>query len=261
MKTSGNTILITGGASGIGFEFAKQLLALGNTIIITGRDEKKLSKAKSELPQLRTIKSDVSVPGEIEALLKTAASEFPALNVLVNNAGIMRTINVHDAGADLEDLTREIDVNLKGPIRMAKAFLPHLKKQNDAAIVNVTSGLAFVPLPTSPVYCATKAGLHSFSLSLRVQLKNTRVRVFEVAPPATETELLSGMSQEDRKGVSIMKVEDMVAASIKGLETDLFEIRPGQANSLKFMSRLAPEFILKQLSRPVDRMLSKTAQQ
>jgi uncharacterized oxidoreductase len=258
MKISGNTILITGGSSGIGFEFAKQLLALGNTVIATGRDEQKLEKAKSLLPGLRVIKSDVSRPEHIEALLKTVLAEFPKLNVLINNAGIMRTINMHDAGVALDDLTREIDINLKGPMRMAKAFLPHLKTQGEAAIVNVTSGLAFVPLPISPVYCATKAGLHSFSLSLRVQLKNTRVKVFEVAPPATATELLSDMSEEDMKGVAIMKVVDMVAASIKGLEADRPEIRPGQANSLKFMSRLAPDFILKQLSKPVDRMLSKT---
>ena len=119
----------------------------------------------------------------------------------------------------------------------------------------MTSGLAFTPLPISPVYCATKAGLHSFTLSLRVQLKNTRVKVFEVAPPATETELLGDMSKEDMKGVSIMKVDAMVAAAIKGLEADRFEIRPGQANQLKFMSRVAPEFILRQMSGPVERML------
>jgi uncharacterized oxidoreductase len=257
MKTSGNTILITGGSTGIGFEFAKQLLESGNTVVVTGRDEKKLQKAKSLLPAVHTVKSDVSEPGEIESLCKKVTSEFPALNVLINNAGIMRTINFHDA-ATLESLTQEIDINLKGPIRMAMALLPHLKKQGEAAIVNVTSGLAFVPLPTSPIYCATKAGLHSFTLSLRVQLKNTQVKVFEVAPPATETELLAGMNQADRKGVSIMKVEDMVQASIIGIGADRLEIRPGQANSLKFMSRVAPEFILKQLSGPMDRLLAQT---
>jgi uncharacterized oxidoreductase len=215
MKTSGNTILITGGTSGIGFEFAKQLLALGNVVAVTGRDQKKLDAMKTRLPGVRAIKSDASRPDEIEALRKTVTSELPKLNVLLNNAG-------------------------------------------KSAIVNVTSGLAFVPLPTSPIYCATKAGLHSFSLSLRVQLKNTRVKVFEVAPPATETELLSGMSAEDRKGVDVMKVEDMVAASIKGFEADRYEIRPGQANSLKLMSRVAPDFILKQLSRPMDRLLAAT---
>jgi uncharacterized oxidoreductase len=257
MKTSGNTILITGGSSGIGFEFAKQFLSLGNTVVVTGRDEKKLQKAKAELPELHIVTSDVSEPAAIEALCKKALGDFPKLNVLINNAGIMRTINMHEA-VSLESLTREIDVNLKGPIRMAMAFLPHLKKQDEAAIVNVTSGLAFVPLPTSPVYCATKAGLHSFSLSLRVQLKNTKVKVFEVAPPATETELLAGMSPADRKGVSIMKVADMVEASIRGFEADRPEIRPGQANSLKFMSRVAPDFILKQLSGPMDRLLAET---
>jgi uncharacterized oxidoreductase len=257
MKTNGNTILITGGSTGIGFEFAKQLLEIGNTVVVTGRDEKKLQKAKSLLPAVHAIASDVSAPGEIESLLKKVTAEFPKLNVLINNAGIMRTINFHDA-ANLESLTQEIDINLKGPIRMAMAFLPHLKKQGEAAIVNVTSGLAFVPLPTSPVYCATKAGLHSFTLSLRVQLKNTKVKVFEVAPPATETELLAGMNQADRKGVSIMKVDAMVEASIIGIGADRLEIRPGQANSLKFMSRVAPDFILKQLSGPMDRLLAET---
>jgi uncharacterized oxidoreductase len=260
MKTSGNTILITGGSTGIGLEFAKQLLASGNTVILTGRDEKKLQKAKSLLPEARIIPSDVSRPAEIEALLKTVLAEFPKLNILINNAGIMREINMHDAGADLENLTQEIDINLKGPIRMAKAFLPHLKKQAEAAIVNVSSGLAFVPLPISPIYCATKAGLHSFTLSLRAQLKNTSVKVFEVAPPATDTELLSAANRDDMKGVPIMKTADMVATSIKGFAANRLEIRPGQANALKFMNRIAPEFILKQLSRPVDRMLSQTRQ-
>lgn len=259
MKTSGNVILITGGSSGIGLEFAKQLLALDNTVVVTGRDEKKLQKAKSALPKLHIVKSDVSEPAEIEALRKKILGDFPKLNVLINNAGVMRTISFHDAEIALEGLTQEIDTNLKGPMRMAKAFLPHLKNQEEAAIVNVTSGLAFVPLPISPVYCATKAGLHSFSLSLRVQLKNTKVKVFEVAPPATATEMLSSMNQDDMKGVAIMKVEDMVAASIKGLAADRLEIRPGQSNSLKFMSRLAPDFILKQLSKSADRMLAQAA--
>ncbi len=258
MKTRGNTILITGGTSGIGFEFCRQLLALGNTVIATGRDDARLQKAKTALPGLQTIKSDVSRTADIEALVKTAVAGFPALNVLINNAGIMDTINLHDASIDLEGLTREIDVNLKGPIRMAKAFLPHLKSRPDAAVVNVSSGLAFVPLPVSPVYCATKAGLHSFTQSLRVQLQGTRVQVFEVAPPATETEMLADMSAEDRKGVSVMAVDAMVAESIAGLAADRLEIRPGQANSLKFMSRVAPDFILKQLSRSTQRMLAQT---
>ena len=255
MKLDGNTILITGGASGIGFELAKQFLKLGNTVIITGRNKEKLLRASKEFPAIKTIVSDVSDPTAIKSLFTQVTSEFPKLNILINNAGIMRTLNLHDAAGSLEDLTLEIDTNLNGPIRMAKQFLPHLKAQSSAAIVNVSSGLAFVPLPISPVYCATKAALHSFTQSLRVQLKNTKIKVFELAPPATKTELLD-MDSEDMKGISVMSVEDMVGTALAGFAADKFEIRPGQSNQLKFMSRVAPEFILKQLSKPVDRMLA-----
>lgn len=255
MILSNNTILITGGTSGIGLELAKQLAGLNNKIILTGRDQSKITRIQKDFPQFSIFESDVSDSKAITSLYEKVTKQFPNLNVLINNAGIMRTINVHDKGNDLLDITREIETNLNGPIRMVKQFLPHLKTQSHAAIVNVSSGLAFVPLPMSPVYCATKAGLHSFTLSLRVQLKNTKVKVFELAPPATETELLSDFSAEDRKGISIMKVQDMVAAAVKGMSHDQYEIRPGQSNQLKFMSRLAPQFILNQLSKPVDRML------
>jgi uncharacterized oxidoreductase len=256
LKLSNNTILITGGTSGIGFEMVKQFSALKNTILITGRDAAKLEKTKKQFPQIYTFQSDVSDPQAITALFDKVTKEFPDLNILINNAGIMKTINFHSAADDLVDLTKEIDINLKGPVQMAKKFLPHLKKKSAAAIMNVSSGLAFVPLPTSPVYCATKAALHSFSQSLRVQLKETQVKVFELAPPATQTELLGSFDPEDMKGISIMKVEKMVEAALNGMAHDQFEIRPGQSNQLKFMSRVAPQFILKQMSKPVDKMLS-----
>lgn len=256
MKLTGQTILITGGTSGIGFELAKKLGELGNTILITGRDKAKLEVTQKKLPKIHTFQSDVSDAKAIPALFAQVTKEFPDLNMLINNAGIMRTINLHEANGRIDDITQEIETNLKGPIWMIKQFLPHLKTKKKAAIMNVSSGLAFVPLPLSPVYCATKAGLHSYTLSLRVQLKNTGVQVFELAPPATQTELLGHVDPEDLKGISIMKVEDMVAVAIKGLESDQFEIRPGQANQLKIMSRLAPQFILNQMSKPVDRMLA-----
>lgn len=257
MKLDGNTILITGGGSGIGLEFTRQLVKRGNTVIITGRDQAKLDRAKTELPALNVVRSDVASLADVDALFTKVTTEFPALNVLMNNAGVMRTINLHKEES-LETFTSEIDINLKGPLWMVQKFLPFLKKAPAAAIINVTSGLAFVPLPTSPVYCATKAALHSFTQSLRVQLKNTKVQVFEICPPATQTELLAGSSDaEDLKDVPVMKVEDMVKACLKGFANDEFEIRPGQANQLRFMSRLAPGFILGQLSKPVDRMLSK----
>src|SRR6202795_964902 len=255
MKLTSNTILITGGGSGIGYELTKQLTALGNTILITGREQAKMDRAKATFPKAHTFRSDVSDPKAIASLYEEVTRQFPDLNILINNAGIMRKINVHAKGGSLEDITREIEINLSGPIRMVKQFLPHLKTKSNAAIMNVSSSLAFVPLPISPVYCATKAGLHSFTESLRVQLQNTKVKVFDLTPPAIQTELLGDFDLEDLKGASIMKVEDMVKVAVKGIQTDRFEIRPGQANQLKMMSRLAPGFILKQMSRSVDRML------
>src|SRR5260370_3734792 len=160
----------------------------------------------------------------------------------------MRESNVDDKAGSLEDVTREIEINLSGPIRMVKQFLPHLKTKSKAAIMNVSSGLAFVPLPISPVYCATKAGLHSFTESLRVQLKNTKLKVFELAPPATQTELLGDFNPEDMKGDSIMKVEDMGKVAVKGMPTDRFEIRPARAKQLKMMNLAALRFILNQTS-------------
>ena len=174
MKLSANTVLITGATSGIGLELALQLLALNNTVIVTGRDEVKLQKISREYPHLHTIQSDVSDPKAIATLCQIAVERFPRLNILINNAGIMRKINLQDKGSDLKDIGLEIETNLLGPIRMVKQFLPLLSAQPSAAIVNVSSGLAFSPFPISPIYCATKAGLHSFTQSLRVQLKDRR---------------------------------------------------------------------------------------
>lgn len=255
MKLDGNTVLITGGTSGIGLELAKELLKRGNTVIVTGRNQAKLDRAKQLFPQVNVIQSDVSEAADVDALYAKVTEDFPKLNWLINNAGVARNLNLHKTEGTLEVLTQEIDINFKGPVGLAWRFLPHLKKMSSSAIINVSSGLAFVPLPIMPIYCATKAALHSFTLSLRIQLKNTQVKVFEIAPPTTQTDLISGMDAEDMKGVSVMKVEDMVRASLKGIEADEYEICPGQSNQLRFMNRLAPGFILGQLSKSVHRML------
>ena len=259
MKTSDNTILITGGTSGIGLELAKQLLKLGNTVIVTGRDQAKIDEAKKDLPGVHAIQSDASDPKAILVLYEKIMDAFPNLNVLINNAGIMRKLNFHDEESNLLELTREIEINLMGPIRMVKKFLPHLKTKKSAAIVNESSGLAYVPLPISPIYCATKAAIHSFTQSLRVQMKNTNVKIFELAPPAVDTTLLrTGFASGDLKGVVPMDVQTLAKHAIAGIEKDVFEIRPGRSNSLKIMSRLAPEFILNQMGKSVDGMLAKT---
>jgi len=241
--------LITGGTSGIGFEFAAQFLKLGNTVLVTGRNLNKLEQAQRSLPGIHTLQSDLTNTASIRLLFDSVIERFPELNVLINNAGIMRKINLLDQENGLEDISREIETNLTGTVRMVKQFLPHLNRQEFATIVNISSGLAFVPLPIAPIYCATKAGVHSFTQSLRVQLKGTRISVFELAPPMTRTPLFMGdIRADDVNGIRMMDVSKMVGQAMRGFEKDRLEIRPGLSNVLKVMSRIAPQFILKRLS-------------
>ena len=253
MNLTGNTILITGGSSGIGFEMARQFLKRSNNVIITGRDEKKLHEVKQQLDGVTIIRSDVSKPGDIEKLYQLAVSNFPDLNILINNAGILQTLNLRDSNLSATDLTQEIDINLKGTLLMNNVFLPLLQNNNNPAIVNVSSGLAYVPLPIAPVYCSTKAAIRSYSLSLRAQLRNIGIKVFDLAPPLTETEMIGGFDEEDIKGVAIMPVEEMVAGFLKGFAKDNYDIRMGAANQLWFMSRFFPKFIFTQLSKSINR--------
>lgn len=247
MKLTNRTVLITGGTSGIGLELARQLLARGNVVIVTGRDQQRLDAAKRALPAVHTVRSDVSDADAIAALHATVLVQFPALDTLVNNAGIMRNLDL-TANRALDDVTREIEINLSGPVRMVQQFLPHLKTRKGALIVNVSSGLAFVPLPIAPVYSATKAALHAYTQSLRVQLDGTGVRVVELAPPGVETPLFRGGFGEEFKGQKAMDVKDLASQAIAAIEKGTLEIRPGIANLLKVMSRIAPGFMLRQMS-------------
>ncbi len=246
MKLENRTVLITGGTSGIGLELAKQLLQRRNTVLVTGRNREKLDAAERALPGVHTFKSDVSDPKAITALHDALLARFPALDTLINNAGIMRNLNLNQEHG-LSDVTREIETNLSGPVRMIQQFLPHLKTQKAPLIVNVTSGLAFIPLPLSPVYCATKAALHSFTQSLRVQLDGTGVTVIELAPPGVETPLFRGEFAEELKGQKGMDVGVLAKQAIAGIEAGRLEIRPGLSNVLKTMSRIAPAFMLSQM--------------
>jgi uncharacterized oxidoreductase len=248
MKLRQLTILITGGTSGIGFELARQLLERGNTVIVTGRDAQRIADARRRLPGLHGIVSDVADAAAIEALHREVAASFAALDVLVNNAGIMRNLDLtrpHAPG----DITREIDVDLRGPIQMVQQFLPLLREREQSAIVNVTSGLAFVPLSIAPIYSAAKAALHAYTRALRVQLAGSGVRVFELAPPPVETRLMRAEFEAELKGSKGMAVEALARAAIAGIERGRDEIRPGLANVLNAMSRLAPQFMFRQMTR------------
>lgn len=250
MNLRNRTILITGGTSGIGEELARQLLARGNKVIITGRDAQRIDDTRARLPGLHGVVSDATDASAIAALHAEVTARFPELDVLVNNAGIMRMIDL-SSPRPLADLTGEIEVNLSAPLQMIQQFLPHLRSRKDSAIVNVTSGLAFVPLTIAPVYSATKAGLHAYTRALRAQLEGSGVRIIELAPPAVDTPLALAF-EADTKGNRGMPVEEPVRRAIAGIENGREEIRPGLANVLKAMSRLAPEIIFRQLTRMMN---------
>lgn len=260
MQITGNTILITGGTSGIGLALAQQLVDLGNTVIVTGRNKQTIDLVLAANPRLDGFQNDVDDPDAIIELYEQVVTQFPALNVLINNAGIMRQINLQAPAYDLNDITGEIETNLMGPIRLTAQFLPHLKKQARAAIMNVSSGLAFLPLPVSPVYCAAKAGLHSFTMSLRIQLKRSDVEVFELVPPLTATPLTSGTFEpQELKGQPVMSVDKLARLAIRGMERGQLEIRPGMSKIMKLFSRfLSNKLLSKMLGSSVDAMLDAT---
>lgn len=195
MKTTGNTILVSGGGSGIGLAIAQRWHDAGNRVIITGRNAAKLDAAIAGRANMTAMTLDVTDPAAIAAFAAEIVAQHPALNILVNNAGIMSS---EDASAkrDLSEAEATVVTNILGPIRLTDALIDHLAAQDGAAIINVTSGLAFVPLPKAPTYSATKAAMHSYSVALRAQLDG-KVEVIELAPPAVRTDLTPGQSTRE----------------------------------------------------------------
>jgi len=192
MILSGNTILITGGGSGIGRGLAESLHALGNQVIIAGRRQHALDETTTANPGMKSIPLNIEDPAAIREFASKAIAEFPSLNFLINNAGIMRAEKLIAQQPDLTDAEAIVATNLLGPIRLTAALLPHLLEQPRAAILNISSGLAFLPLALTPTYCATKAAIHSYTLSLRYQLRSTGIEVLELIPPYVQTDLMSG---------------------------------------------------------------------
>jgi uncharacterized oxidoreductase len=192
MKLTGNTILITGGASGIGRGLAEELHKLGNQVIVAGRRKQALDETTAANPGMKSAEFDVRNAASIRDFALQITAEFPALNVLINNAGIMRHENLLAQQDDLADAEAIVATNLLGPIRLTAALLPQLKQQPYAGIMNVSSGLAFVPLVFTPTYCATKAAIHSYTQSLRFQLRSTSIEVLELIPPYVQTHLMDG---------------------------------------------------------------------
>lgn len=250
MKKSGNTVLITGGATGIGFALAEAFLREGNEVIICGRREGRLLDAQKKHPQIHVKVCDVARQGERKSLIEWAASRFEGLNILVNNAGVQRELDFEGETADPAAFEEEIKTNLEAPVHLAALAVPHLRRNEEAAIINVTSGLAFVPLAIVPVYCATKAALHSFTLSLRHQLSRTPIGVYEVAPPLVATELHKDAREERRRELGGIPPEEVAEATMRGLENEEFEIVVGMARDLRRGSRDDPEGAFQRLNGP-----------
>lgn len=244
MDLKNSTVLITGGTSGIGLELVQQLTAQGAAIIITGRNPDALQETKKKFPNTHIFQSDVSKPQDIEQLYKDVTQRFPDLNILINNAGLMRLIDLQDTTLDLVNINREIVTNLSGTIQMTHQFLPHLLQKKSAAIVNVSSGIAFMPYSSAPVYSASKAGVRAYTQALRLQLEDSNVKVFELIPPGVNTNLQNDWVITPNPSM-MMNVDKMVNVAIKGLLKDKPEIKPFLLSIIKAASRIAPAFLIK----------------
>lgn len=213
MQITGNTILITGGGSGIGRGLAEALHAKGNKVIVTGRDTSKLDAIVKANPGVEALELDVDDPKAIKSVTQRIVRDIPSLNVLINNAGIMRAEDLISGETDTAEAT--ISTNLLGPIRLTAALLPHFRTRPNAAVLTVSSGLAFVPRALAPTYCATKAAIHSYSQTLRVQLRDTPVQVIELVPPYLQTELLNQAQATDPNA---MPLADYISETMALLE-------------------------------------------
>ena len=242
MQLQGHTVLVTGGATGIGFGVAGLFVAAGSNVIISGRRREALDQAKKKLPTLVTFPCDLSRAEERERLAKWLAGNHPALDVLVNNAGIQQRMDIHDA--DFWARTRdELAINLEAPVHMSHLLLPLLSRNKGSHIINVSSGLAFVPMSGAPVYCATKAAVHSFTLSLRRQVKTDGIEVIEIIPPAVATDLGGvGLHAKDTP------VAEFIAAVKEQLEAGKPEITHGFSEKTSQGSRQELEAIYQRMN-------------
>lgn len=234
MITTGNTILITGGSSGIGLALAKQFLSLKNKVIITGRNSEKLQQIKAEYPEIEVFAGDLSDKNSLDELVLFIEQQHPDINVLINNAAIQYNYLFTDEPNSIYKIDYEISTNLAAPMKLTTLLAPLLLKNKNSAIVNVSSGLFIAPKKSASVYCATKAAMHSFSKTLRYQLENTGIRVFEIIPALIDTPMTAG------RGKSKLTPENLVMEFIRNFKNDKFESYIGKTKLLKLIARLWP---------------------
>lgn len=232
MNISENTILITGGTSGIGLAFAEEFIKNNNTVIITGRRLDRLEAIKKRFPEMIIKHSDVANNNQRLELASWVQENYPHVNLFINNAGIQLTTDLTKP-CDTDRVSLEVETNFIAPVHLASLFAPIVAKNNNSAIINITSGLAFVPIAFMPVYCATKAAMHSLTLSLRHQLKNLGVKVFEIAPPAVDTELGYDRREDKSQSHGGIPVAEFIEGAMLALKNDQFEAPIGMAVGLR----------------------------
>lgn len=234
MKLSGNTVLITGGSSGIGLALAKKFLEHQNKVIITGRDKEKLESIKKEFPELEVIHGDLTDNYSLEELVLSIEQKYNDLNVLINNAAVQYNYNFIDEPDLTYRINYEISTNLTAPIQLTGLLLPTLLRNKYSAIVNISSGLFIAPKKSASVYCATKSAIHSFSKTLRYQLEDKEIKVFEIVPPLVETPMTEG------RGKSKILPEELVHEFFQNFRADKFESYIGKSRLLKLINRISP---------------------
>ena len=235
MDLSGKKILITGGGSGIGLEFTRELAKRSNKIVICGRDLNKLKTIQQEIPQIDYFQCDLTNDEEQQKLVEFVHTHHSDLNVVINNAGIQRNYSFTQSDSHIDLIDEEMNTNATSQMKLIDRMLPLLLQQGEAAIVNVTSLLAAVPKQSAPVYCASKAAFRMFTQALRYQLENTPVKVFEVVPPLVDTDMTKG------RGQGKMSADELVVEALHGIETDTPDIHAGISKKVFFMKRLFPK--------------------
>lgn len=235
MNVEGNTILITGGSSGIGLALVKRFLEFKNKIIITGRDETRLKNIKHNFPEIEIFKCDLADNNSLNDLVLFIEQQHADVNILVNNAAIQYNYLFTDEPGLPYKIDYEIAVNLAAPIKLTSLLLPVLIKNKYGAVVNVSSGLAITPKRTASVYCATKSGIHSFSKSLRYQLQDRGINVFEIIPPLVDTPMTEG------RGKSKITPDKLVDEFFKSFKANKYESYIGKSKYLKLINRLSPQ--------------------
>lgn len=230
MNTTGNTLLITGGGSGIGRGLAEAFHALGNAVIIAGRDARKLGDVTAGKAGMRALTVDMANAQSIRALADQLAGQFPSLNGVIHSAGIMRPEDLLNPREPLSDMEAIVATNLVGPMRLTAALLPLLRRQPRATIMTVSSGLAFVPMAMTPTYCATKAAIHSYTQSLRYQLRDTSIEVIELIPPYVQTHLMGERQADDPAAMPldafIAETMQIIADNPDATEINVERVRP-----------------------------------